>query len=396
MSNQTADVLIIGGGIVGLTAALLMQQLDFTVAVLDATSLTLEKKPESTRVFAINAASNALFQSINVWEHIPSKHLSPYTHMQVWDAQSSGAIHFDAREVAAKQLGFILEESVIKKALLEKIAEKKEITLYPNYVNEEVNPLQDGIEIKGQNQTFRGQLLMIAEGAHSHTRELLKVPLTSWPYNQCALTATIETEKPHQQTAYQIFHPEGPLAFLPLHNAHQCSIVWTTNAQDAHLLLSMSQDDFNSALKEAFRGTLGNVKKLSPLLKFPLTMRHVQQYVGEHWLLLGDAAHTIHPLAGLGLNLGLADISEWKALLTKSHHNLQSNLPLARYQRARKHALWQVIALMEALKTLFGSTSMPITTLRGLGLNAFNACAPVKRLLIEQAMGVEPFIQDNF
>ncbi|MCW8408991.1 UbiH/UbiF/VisC/COQ6 family ubiquinone biosynthesis hydroxylase [Legionella sp. PATHC035] len=381
------NVLVIGGGIVGLTAALAMAQRGFTVAVIDAGSLKVKNSPSDTRVYAINHASQALLQQLNAWQYLESARVSPYRRMYVWDAESKAHIDFDSRQVGAPNLGNIIEESVLKHALLQQVATQSSIHLFPECRVEEVFCEETGVRICSKQQTWEGQLLMVADGAHSPVRHQLKVPLNSWSYDQHALVATVSVEQAHQHTAYQVFRADGPLAFLPLADAHQCSIVWSTKPAHAKQLMNLSEPEFNASLTEAFARKLGQVEVISTRHQFPLQMRHVKHYVGNRWLLLGDAAHTIHPLAGLGLNLGLADVHSWIDCLNAAHGALVSKKALGAYQRERKNAVWQTILLMEGFKRLFSNSFMPLVTLRGLGLNVCNGLSPIKRLFIQHAQG---------
>ena len=214
---------------------------------------------------------------------------------------------------------------------------------------------------------------------------MLNVPITTWPYHQQAIVATIGTEKPHQETAYQVFNTHGPLAFLPLTDSHQCSIVWSTSTAHAQALMVLSDDDFATELTAAFSEKLGRCAVLSRRQQFPLHMRHVERYSGTNWLIMGDAAHTIHPLAGLGLNVGLADLNAWLTNIDAAKSKRWSSKMLGAYQRQRKSAVWQTIAMMSGLKTMFSNPTRPFVTLRGLGLNACNQLSPLKRLFIEHA-----------
>lgn len=380
----TFDAIVVGGGVVGLTAALAMSQRGFSIALLDDGPLDCL---DNGRVYAINDASKNLFKQLGVWEMLDKTSLSPYSHMEVWDAKSGASIHFDSRLKALPQLGFILEEIHIKQALLQKIAMMPSITVFSNCHVDHVASNDDNISISSADAHWTGKLLMVADGAHSPTRQRLQVPLTTWSYHQHALVGAVHTEKPHQKTAYQVFHPEGPLAFLPLTDPHHCSIVWTTTPVKAQQLMALSEGDFNTALTEAFAARLGQVTLSTKRHQFPLMMRHAKQYTGKNWLLLGDAAHTIHPLAGLGLNLGLADVATWISCLDLQNKRLIAASALGKYQRQRKHATWQVIVLMEALKTIFGSTFSPFVVLRSLGLRACDSLTPLKRMIIAEAMG---------
>ena len=385
--SQHFDVLIVGGGIVGLTTALAMAQRNYTVAVIDAGALKADTSNIDARVYAINKASQSLLMKLGVWQHLDSARVSPYKKMHVWEGVNGASIDFDSRSIAAPDLGAIIEESILKQAILQQILAESTISLFPHCCVDEVCSSMQGVQISSQNVVWSGQLLMIADGANSPTRQKLNVELTTWPYNQKALVATVQTEKPHQQTAYQVFNPDGPLAFLPLSDPHLCSIVWSTDPKRVEQLMALDEQAFNAELTHAFAEHLGQVALVSTRYQFPLQMRHVKQYSGNHWLLLGDAAHTIHPLAGLGLNVGLGDVRCWLRLLDAANGALPSRKVLNAYQRERKSAVWQVILLMDGFKLLFGHSLAPITTLRSLGLRICNQITPLKRLFIQHAAG---------
>ncbi|MDP3562297.1 MAG: FAD-dependent monooxygenase [Legionellaceae bacterium] len=387
--SEGVEVIIIGGGVVGLCAAIAMQQLGFSATLLDSGSLNVDTSPAISRVYAINKSSETLFKQLGVWDLLDKSAMSLYSHMHVWDAKNNAHIDFDARMIGADRLGFMIEESVIKRALLQ-LATTLNIRLIPGCKINAINQVADDITVMNGAQSWSGKLLIVADGANSAIRDLLNVPITTWPYHQHAIVATVQTEKPHQRTAYQVFHPDGPLAFLPMADPHQSSIVWSTTRTEQLMLLS--DELFEFELTNAFAATLGNIRLLTKRYQFPLHMRHVQRYSGACWLLMGDAAHTIHPLAGLGLNVGLADLTTWLALIKNNKRFMWSKRNLSSYQRHRKHALWQTIAVMEGLHVLFTNPFPPIVTLRGLGLNICNRLSPIKRLLIEYAAGVHAVV----
>ena len=379
--SHSFDVIVVGGGIVGLSAAIAMSQRHFSVALIDAGALTVDSPSGiDSRVYAINHASQALLQSLGAWDYLASARVAPYQHMHVWDAVSGAQIDFDARMVGMGHLGNMIEESVIKQALLTCVAQHP-ITIVPKCRITEVLSMPDAIRISDGTTTWQGKLLIVADGASSAMRELLGVPITTWPYHQQAIVTTLQTEKSHQQTAYQVFNPDGPLAFLPLSDPHQCSIVWSTTALRAKALMSLSDEAFSEAITAAFAAKLGASKVIGSRHQFPLHMRHAKRYSGPHWLLMGDAAHTIHPLAGLGLNVGLADLAAWLILMDTKKHPLGSTTTLGAYQRQRKYEVWQMIALMEGLKAFFANPLQPVVALRGMGIRACNDFLPLKRLL---------------
>lgn len=384
--TSSFDVIVIGGGIVGLSAAIAMNQQGHSVALLDAGALIADTSSIDSRVYAINNASQSLFDSLGVWAHLDKSRISPYRHMHVWDAATTAHIDFDARMVGMDRLGTIIEESVIKQALLHCIS-LQNITMLSQCRVTSVASTDDGVFIKGSDNEWHAKLLIVADGAASVTRQLLGVSVTSWPYHQQAIVTTIRTEKPHQATAYQVFNVDGPLAFLPLADPYQCSIVWSTTPAHAKQLMALSNVEFEEQITAAFAATLGICKVEGKRHEFPLHMRHAKCYSGDNWLLMGDAAHTIHPLAGLGLNVGLADLSAWIDLLGTDKQKHWSVKKLNAYQRQRKFQVWQMIALMDGLKTLFANPTAPVAALRGLGLRVCNHLQPLKRLFVEQAAG---------
>lgn len=379
------DVVVVGGGVVGLSAALAMAKRQYRVAILDVGGLRINTEEINPRVYAINQASSALLSELGVWPLLDSSRLCAYQHMEVWDAHSSGKIEFNAREVSLAYLGHIVEESLLKNALLECLNAYPNLSCFPHTRIEAITELEDGLLIASSDQKWQGTLSIIADGGESTSRQLLGVPLKRWSYHQKAIVVTVRTEKAHNRTAYQVFNREGTLAFLPLADAHSCSIVWVQQPHTSDRLMQISVPLFEKELTNAFEEKLGSVQITGERTQFPLWMRHAETYVGAHWLLMGDAAHTVHPLAGLGLNLGLEDVRSWMDYSAKNR--IFSQRALNAYQRKRKHAVWQIILLLEALKHLFLSPFRPIRQLRGLGLRSCNQMRLLKQQFIKFAQG---------
>lgn len=386
--NHQFEVMIVGGGIVGLSAAIAMTLRGFSVAVIDAGSLSPAPVNLDSRVYAINHASKALLETLGIWQSISSSELAPYRQIYVWDAVGGGHINFDARLTGAPSLGHMMRDAVIKNALLERVR-SLEIQLFPKHKVCGVQSDAFGMRMmcEGTQERFHANLLIAADGALSAVREQLNVPVTTWSYHHHAMIATLQHEQPHQHTAYQVFHADGPLAFLPLADPHQSSMVWSTTPVRANQLMALDEPEFNQAVSQAFAFKLGQAKLLSQRRQFPLFMRHTQRYSGAGWLLMGDAAHTIHPLAGLGLNLGLADLAVWLDLLDSAGHPYRTPKLLNAYQRQRKYALWQVICVMEGLKMAFSNTLPPFVALRQKALSTCEHLSPLKRFFINQAAG---------
>ena len=380
------DVIIIGGGIVGLTTALGLAQQNFNVALIDGGDLVVITDKPDPRVYAINTTSQRLFYELGVWKLLPPTRMTPYKYMHIWDAINHVGIDFAAQLVAANELGYIIEENVIRAALLNVIATHSNIKLYKQELITDIQDHNHMMQVANADKTWQCKLLVIADGAHSTCRQILKVPLTTWSYQQQAIITNVTTSKPHNNTAYQVFNPDGALALLPLNHVHEYSIVWSTTAKD---LMFISIEAFNQRLQQSLSthvyNLTGAINSHSQRYNFPLFMRNAQKYVGKNWLLVGDAAHTIHPLAGLGLNIGLADVTDFLLYLQSNQNKLLNQRQLEAYQRQRKSAVWQNILLMECLKLLFTNQNSGVQQLRKIGLKLCNLSELLKRFFINYA-----------
>ncbi len=382
--SECTDYIVMGAGVVGLCAAIALRQKGYSVVVLESGSLAYPTSDPESRVYALNQASQALLQHIDVWDKLSHTAMGVYERMQVWDSFGRAKIAFDARMLACDRLGVIIEEAPLKYALIQQ-ARALKITCVEHWKTDAVEELAETMIVRSLDQSWSAAYVIIAEGARSTTRDLLKVPMTTWSYQQHALVAKVAVEKSHAQTAYQVFCAKGPLAFLPLSDPHQCSIVWSSASDHIDHLMTLSEHDFSHELNMAFEHTLGATTLLSARKCFPLQMQHAGQYAGSRWVLMGDAAHTIHPLAGLGLNLGLADISLF--LKSIDHLPRPNTRALRAYQRHRKHEVWQVILFLQSIHVLFTNTHLPIQIMRGLALRLCNHLPILKRVCMEHASG---------
>jgi len=387
------DVLIVGGGIVGATAALLLaRNTSLKIAVLDIKQNTSSWCEEhyDHRVSAITHSSKKIFKMIQAWDFIQSKRASPFTEIEVWDFKKSNKIHFDCGTVHERELGFIIEDNLIRGHLLQLLTEHHSITYISPIVLMEMTYSNDAVELTTDQGIFAANLLIGADGANSWVRNALNIALTLRPYDHTAIVATVKTERPHRQKAIQIFSSEGPLAFLPLARPNLSSIVWSVNPPYAHYLLSQDTTAFKTILRDQSERCWGEIKGVSERYTFPLMMRQVKNAVLPKVALIGDAAHTIHPLAGLGLNLGLMDakvLTDVICCAITKNRTFYSLETLRRYERQRKKEVVGLLWIVEGLKQLFASEKQSVTLIRNMGLRFTNQLPFLKKMLMEYAMG---------
>ncbi|WP_276639350.1 FAD-dependent 2-octaprenylphenol hydroxylase [Siccibacter turicensis] len=391
---QSVDVAIVGGGMVGLAVACGLQGSGLRVAVLEqhAPEPLAADAPPALRVSAINAASEKLLEKLGVWDEIQRGRNSPYHGMEVWDKDSFGQIAFDDKSLGYSHLGHIIENPVIHQALWDKAQRCADVTL--------IAPAQMQQVAFGENEAFltltdgtmlTARLVVGADGAHSWLRERADIPLTFWDYRHHALVATIHTDEPHRQVARQVFHGDGILAFLPLADPHLCSIVWSLPADEAQRMQQADEETFNQALCVAFDNRLGLCHVESERQVHPLTGRYARQFAAHRLALVGDAAHTIHPLAGQGVNLGFMDAAELideLRRLQRQGKDIGQHLYLRRYERNRKHSAALMLAGMQGFQELFAGTHPAKKLLRDIGLKLADRLPGVKPQLIRQAMGL--------
>ena len=394
----THDVIISGAGLVGLSLAIACAQAGLKVALIEQQSrvpFDPDAHQFSPRVSAINLASERLLTNLGVWQRLPAERLSAYDSMQVWDGLGQGRIDFDAHAIQQPQLGHIIENPALIEALWQRVHELTDIELcWPDRIRDwQQNSEQ--VEVHSEDgRTLIAQSLVASEGKNSPLRQQAEIATWQWPYHHTAIVTTVKHELAHQRRAQQVFLPTGPLAFLPLRNAtsHQShsSIVWSVKTDQLAGLLDLSHDGFARALEQAFEHRLGRIEQLSERHAFALSAQQAKTYFKHRVVILGDSAHTIHPLAGLGANLGFLDaatLAETWQRARQQGMDLGDSFVLRRFQRQRQGHNLAVAGVMESLKRLFDSQALLPVLLRNGGLRALNASPLAKRPLILGALG---------
>ncbi len=395
------DLTIAGAGMVGATLAVLVSQWQPTrrIALVDPMGLQSQFKGEpdqfDPRVVALNAQSVAILASIGCWEAVKNLRATPYRAMSVWDGEGTAAIEFDARDVHADQLGYIVESSALRSVLHQSLSQCTNVEILTDSV-EQYHSEPDGISVMlGSGDGLLSPLLVGADGAHSKVRQLAGFATREWDYGQSAIVTTVRTEYSHQNIAWQRFTDHGPLAFLPLANTDQkdaqwCSIVWSIDDQALDAIMALDTPAFCQALTRAFEGRLGQVEWADKRVVLPLKQRHVTQYYRDNVTLVGDAAHTLHPLAGQGVNLGLRDVQVLAEELKRAQArgvSLQECATLKRYQRRVQTHNLLAMGVMEGFKRLYHTQNPWWRVMRNWGLQRVQNTALAKRELIRLAMG---------
>ncbi|TDY04292.1 UbiH/UbiF/VisC/COQ6 family ubiquinone biosynthesis hydroxylase [Thiohalophilus thiocyanatoxydans] len=393
--SRDYDLIIVGGSMVGASLACALADTPLRIALLDAKRFEADWPADGfdLRVSAITRASEAFLQQLDAWPGDHAERVSPFREMHVWDATGDGVIHFDSAELGEATLGHIVENRVLIKTLHRQIDAAKNIDylapVAPTAI--EFDDKQARLLLE-DGEPLTAKLLVGADGGNSWVRRQAGISVRGWDYDQAALVTWVKTEQFHQETAWQRFLPDGPLAFLPLSEGYS-SIVWSTSPQHARQLQQLDEAPFRQELAASFGHTLGEIEDSGPRAVFPLRFFETEHYIRPRLTLVGDAAHTIHPLAGQGVNLGFADAQSLAQVIREAQQRQQdigSQPVLRRYERWRRADNRAMLIAMDSFKRLFGSQWGPLRWLRNTGLNLTDRLGPLKQIIMRQAMGSPP------
>jgi len=402
------DVAIMGAGMVGTALALSLKDTSLSIALIDGqvseklqavTVISDSVESFKPRVSALTLASRNLLRDIGVWDGISPQQVLSYQKMNVWDQLGSAEINFDAAELYCDELGFIVENQTLVSSLHLSIGNQANLTGYFGCFLESITPSNDKagayvLSLKN-GQKVHCDLLVAADGANSKVRTILGMATREWDYQHYAIVATVQTEKSHDGVARQRFSESGPLAFLPLQDKHKsekfCSIVWSVEPDQAEKLMSQSDEQFKQSLEIELESRLGQVEFVSKRYSYPLRQRHAKSYVRPGAVLIGDAAHTIHPLAGQGVNLGFKDVKALSEILIKANQeeiSINHQSLLNRYNRERQGDNLMMMGVMEGFKRIFEQKDPVVRWLRNTGLNWVDKQSFVKKQIVKRAMGL--------
>ncbi|MDG6777756.1 UbiH/UbiF/VisC/COQ6 family ubiquinone biosynthesis hydroxylase [Thiomicrorhabdus sp. zzn3] len=391
------DVIVVGGGMVGAALALGLGLRGFSVLLMEREAVQTDWQPDRAyepRVSALTRASENILKNLGVWPGIEQRRCHAFTAMHIWDEATPTEIHFSAEEVGEPNLGYTVENRIIQEAIWEQIAQCDAIKVMLAAQIERVElQHEQACLVLDDGQQLKTQLLVGADGARSQIRQKAFIGLDTHDYEQCAVVGCVKTELSHQDTCWQRYRQDGPFAFLAM-GENISSIAWYLPSEKREWALSLSDAEFAREITHASEARLGQVIEVAQRVAFPLVRQHAEHYVKPNLALVGDAAHTIHPQAGQGVNLGLLDIAALIDVLTEAQAHSR---PIGQWSVLRRYERWRrgdnaiVQRSMEGFDWLFKQDNALKTRLRSHLLPLANRLEPVKRWLIEQALrGREP------
>jgi len=386
-----ADVIIAGGGLVGCTFAGLLARLGIRCLIVEERdrSGAEETRRRDPRVLAITPGSVNILRAAGAWDRLPVDRIGHFRGMHVWEEKGSGEISFDSAELCEPALGYIVDQAALEEAL-ERAVENLVSWCRPATVDAMIAG-DDCITLTlAGGRRLEAVLAVAAEGARSRLRALAGIEAPVHDYHQHAIACRVATERPHGEIARQRFLEDGPVAFLPMADPRQCGVVWSTSPARAADLLRADEAQFNRELAQAFDDTLGAILASGPRSAFPLQHAQARQYCAARLALIGDAAHTLHPLAGQGANQGLLDAAALAEVIVAARarqRNIGAHRVLRRYERWRRGENALIMRALQGLKYLFESKSQTLNYLRNLGLEAVDSARPLKHAMMRYAMG---------
>jgi 2-octaprenyl-6-methoxyphenol hydroxylase len=410
---MTAGVLVIGGGMVGMTLACALGDAGVAVVLVDAERPgALVAAGHDGRSSAVAFGSQRILAGIGAW-HAPGADMAleaePILDIRVSDGDGYGRVspmflHYDHQELAGRHegtaagappFGWIVENRAIRRALLARLAALPAVThLAPASVLE-LDRAPGGVTATlDSGARVAARLAVAAEGKDSPTRRAAGIPVTQWAYPQTGIVCTIGHELPHGGVAHEHFLPSGPFAVLPMtttSEGHRSSIVWTERSEIAPAMMELDDDDFAAEMMRRFGRSLGELRVLGRRWTYPLKLMHAARYADARLALVGDAAHVIHPIAGQGLNLGLRDVAALAEAVVDAHRlglDVGQADVLARYERWRRFDTMMLLAVTDSLNRLFSNDMALIRLARDMGLAAVDKLPPLKRLFMRHAMGL--------
>lgn len=384
------DVVISGGGVVGMTLASALAQNGLTVALVEYADIVASLKDEfDGRSYAISYGPYVMMKTLGLWDKVGHE-AQPINEIHITDGHSPLFLHFDEKDLGDGPLGQMVEVRHLRRGLFEAVSQEQNIQLFnPDHIVDVENRTGASEVTLQSGQKITCALVVCAEGRGSPLREKAGIKIRNWDYKQTAIVTTVQHERDHGGTAYERFYPSGPFAILPLQNKRS-SIVWCEPPERAKTIMGLSDAAFDAELAKKFGDFLGEVKHMGQRWSYPLSSQLADEYLATRFCLIGDAAHGIHPIAGQGFNLGLRDIAALTEVLVDAKRlggDLGSEFTLERYVRWRRTDN-NILALgMDALTRFFSNDITPIRLARQIGLGIVGEIPPLKKFFMRHARG---------
>ena len=397
------DIVIIGGGLVGASLACALGEQGLRIAVIEAVPLGAESQPSyNDRTVALGYGSRQIFEGIGIWSDIADLGATAIKKIHVSDRGHIGKTRLDCASEGLEALGYVVETRLLGKALGGRLKELSNVELIcpAKLVSLQFDEAaaQVVIDRDGVRQTLSAKLVVGADGVQSSVREQLGIKTFDMNYNQTAVITNVSVERSHENVAYERFTATGPLALLPMSDVHEgdntehrCSVVWTIKDRDRDMALALDDEAFLAELQSRFGGQLGRFTNVGKRLAFPLALRQAREHVRNRLALIGNAAHTVHPIAGQGFNLGLRDVAVLAQVVVDAAQAGEDigELPvLKRYAKWRKRDHIRVLGFTDSMVRLFSNNIAPVALARNLSLVVTDLFPPLKKIITRQAMGL--------
>ncbi|HLT78248.1 MAG TPA: UbiH/UbiF/VisC/COQ6 family ubiquinone biosynthesis hydroxylase [Ferrovibrio sp.] len=396
--TELFDVVIVGGGLAGLTQGIALASHGMSVAIIDREDpARVLRAGFDGRVSAIALASQRMLEAIGLWRHV--REAQPMWDIRVSDGDSLLFLHYDHRDLGDAPFGYMVENRIMRQAQQDALAELPGAQLIAPMTVAKVDRGLPGSGAPAQltladGRQLRARLVIGADGRQSAMREQAGIRTTTWSYDQTGIVCTVAHELPHEGAAQERFLPAGPFAILPMtddeNGVHRSSLVWTEPTERAATIMGLDDADFQAEMRRRFGDGYGEAHVVGPRWSYPLTFLHAERYTDHRLALIGDAAHGIHPIAGQGLNLGLRDIAALtEALVEARRLGLDPGQAdvLERYARWRRTDTLVLSAVTDGLTRLFSNDIAPLRIARDLGLGVVERLPPLKKLFMRHAMG---------
>lgn len=390
---ENYDIIIVGAGLVGMSMALALAKAGVKkIAIVEKTSISTQFEEKfDGRVSAVSLGSKNILDNIGAWEFM-SNNAEPILDIRVTDGNTPFFLHYDHNEVGSEPFGYIVENRHIRYALYQALSQENNIKLIGGFSILSLENNNDNVSVTNHSgEIIKASLLIAADGRSSQIRELSGIKAISCNYRQTAIVCTIEHSLPHNGLAQERFFPAGPFAVLPM-NGNKSSLVWVEPNERVNIYLELPEDEFIQEIQERVGDYLGSVKSAGNRFSYPLSLLHAKEYGKNRVVLIGDAAHGIHPIAGQGVNLGFRDVKTLTELI-KYNYSLGLDLTYGKlttkYEKLRSFDNVSMIAITDFLNRIFSNNIIPLAISRDIGLWAIGKLPAIKKIFMRHAMGLK-------